>query len=408
MKKTLLLFVVTILYLQGYSQITFEKGYIITNSDQKIECLIKNNDWLFNPEKIEYKITEDSELISADVKLIKEFKILNYSKFVSKTVKIDLSNESMSNLSNNKYPEFVEQTLFLRVLMEGVSNLYQYENNGLSRFFYTKPNSEQVEQLVYKNYYVSNNTVATNNQFKQQLWMDLKCKTIEMKTIERLEYSKSSLIDFFKAYNKCTNSGEEIIEVKEKKDLFNLSIRPRINNASVSVQNKFVKSSKVDFKNELDFGFGVEAEFVFPFNKNKWSFSVEPTYQSFKSTKTAYSDYIGGTKIIVIAQYNSIELPFTLRHYLFFNNNSKLFINASYSVNFNFNSSILITRSDNYIYDDVKAKSKSNIALGIGYKFKDKYSMEMRYQLDRTILPDYSAWDAKYNSVSLILGYTLF
>ena len=36
MKKKLLLFIITILYLEGYSQITFEKGYIINNSDQKI------------------------------------------------------------------------------------------------------------------------------------------------------------------------------------------------------------------------------------------------------------------------------------------------------------------------------------------------------------------------------------
>ena len=51
---------------------------------------------------------------------------------------MDFSNESISNLSSTKNPEFIEQTLFLRVLMEGVSNLYQYEIDGLSRFFYSK------------------------------------------------------------------------------------------------------------------------------------------------------------------------------------------------------------------------------------------------------------------------------
>lgn len=412
MKKNLLLFIISILCFEGYSQISFEKGYIINDSDQKIECLIKNSDWIFNPAYIEYKLSEDSEPISADVKTIKEFNIYNASKFVRKTVKVDVSKENISNLSTNKYPEFVEQTLFLKVLIEGVSNLYQYESKSLLRFFYNKNNSDQVEQLVFKSYYLVNNTVATNNQFKQQLWMDLKCKTIEMNTIEKLEYTKSSLMNFFKKYYECTNTdfvnSEEIKGKGKKKDLFNLSIRPRINNSSVSVQNVFVKSTKVDFNNELNFGVGVEAELLFPFNKNKWAFVIEPTYQSVNSAKEAYSDYVGGTKVIVNLDYSSIEIPLSLRHYLFFNKNSKLFINASYVLDFSFNSSILVTRSDNFIYENLEIQSKSNIALGLGYKFKDKYSMEMRYQSQRELLPINTIWDSGHNALSIIIGYTIF
>lgn len=411
MTKKLLLFIITILHLEGYSQITFEKGYVIDNSDQKIECLIKNNDWIYNPRSIEYKISEDSEPITADVSLIKEFEIFNNSKFVRKTVKMDFSNESISNLSSTKNPEFIEQTLFLRVLMEGVSNLYQYEIDGLSRFFYSKTNSEQVEQLIYKNYFVANNTVATNNQFKQQLWMDLKCEAIEMNTVEKLEYSKTSLMKFFKKYYECINPNFLIVEEKkEKKDLFNFSLRPRINSSSVSVQNLKVSSSKVDFNNEIDFGFGVEAEFIFPFNKNKWSFSIEPTYQSFSSEETINSDYIGGTKLIVNVDYSSIEVPLSLRHYFFFNKSSKLFINASYVIDFSFNSSISFKSPENFIYDNLKIKPRGNFAFGIGYKFQDKYSMEMRYQFERDLLPipQNFVWESKYNALSIIFGYSIF
>jgi len=416
MKKTLLLFIIAIFSLKGYSQITFEKGYIITNSDQKVECLIKKNKWRYNPKNLEYKISEGIEPISADVKLIKEFKIANYSKFVRKTIKIDMSNENIANLSNSKYPEFIEQTLFLRVLMEGPSILYQYESNGLLRFFYTKPNSEQVEQLVYKNYYVANNSVATNNQFKQQLWMDLKCSSIAMSTIEKLEYNKNSLINFYKKYYECANPDSAIVQVrKEKKDLFNLSIRPRVNYSSVSVQNLKVTSTKADFNNELDFGIGVEAEFIFPFNKNKWAFAREPTYQSFNSEETIYSDYIGGTKLNINVDYSSIEVPLSLRHYFYFNQSSKLFIDASYVLDFSFNSSIIFKLPDNFVYENLKIKSQGNFALGIGYKFKDKYNLQMRYQFERDILPlkyspnaNYFVWDAKYNAISVIIGYTIF
>lgn len=409
MKKNLLLFFLTILCFEGYSQISFEKGYIIDNSDQKRECLIKNNDWIFNPISIEYKISEDSEPITADVQHIKEFEIYNKSKFVVKTVKVDLSNENLSSLSSNKNPKFVEQTLCLRVLIEGVSNLYQYESNGLLRFFYTKNTSELVEQLVYKNYFLDNNMVATNNQFKQQLWMDLKCKTIDMNSVQKLSYTKNSLVKFFKEYYECINSGSvNIEEIKAKNDLFNLSIRPRLNNSSVSAQNFLVPTSKVNFDNELNFGFGVEAEFIFPFNKNKWTFAIEPTYQSFNSEETIYSNYIGGSQVIVNVDYNSIEVPLTLRHYLFLSKDSKLFINASYVVDFSFNSSLSVMKgTNNIIYDNLESKPKGNFAFGIGYKFKDKYSLELRHQSERLILPNF-IWESKYKALSFIIGYTLF
>jgi hypothetical protein len=213
---------------------------------------------------------------------------------------------------------------------------------------------------------------------------------------------------FFKKYYECTNSGfVNSEEKKEKKDLFNLSLRPRINKSSVSVQNIFVKSTKVDFNNQLNFGFGIEAEFLFPFNKNKWAIVIEPTYQNFNSEKEIYSDYVGGVKVLNKINYSSIEFPLSLRHYLFFNKDSKLFINASYVVDFCFNSSIVIKGKDNFLYDNLDIQSKSNIAFGIGYKYKNKYSMEMRYQSDRQLLP-FTIWDSNYNALSFIIGYTIF
>jgi hypothetical protein len=413
MKKNLLILIISILCFKSYSQISFEKGYIINDSNQKTECLIKNSDWILNPSYIEYKLSEGSEPITADVKTIKEFNIYNGSKFVRKTVKVDMSKESISNLSANKYPEFVEQTLFLKVLIEGISNLYQYESSSMSRFFYNKNNSEQVEQLVFKSYYLVDNTVATNNQFKQQLWMDLKCKTIEMNTIEKLQYTKSSLINFFKKYYECTNGDFVNSEAKKeqgaKRDLFNVTIRPRINNSSVSVQSLLVNSSRVDYNNKINFGVGVEAEFLFPFNKNKWAFAIEPTYQSVNSAKETYFKYVGGRKLVVTLDYSSLEIPLTLRHYMFFNKDSKLFINASYVLDFSFNSSILMKGTvDDFVYEDLELVPSSNIAIGLGYKFKDKYSIEMRYQFNRELLGINEVWGARYNALSLIVGYTIF
>lgn len=55
------LYLFLLVNLQVFSQINFEKGFFIKNSNEKIECLIKNNDWNKNPTDFEYKIFEKDE-----------------------------------------------------------------------------------------------------------------------------------------------------------------------------------------------------------------------------------------------------------------------------------------------------------------------------------------------------------
>ena len=406
MKKQLLLLLTVIFSLSGYSQISFEKGYYINNTEQKIDCLIKNIDWNNNPTHFEYKLSENSESINADIKFVKEFGIYNNSKYIRRTVKIDRSSKNINNLSSDVNPFFLEEVLFLKVLIEGKSNLYLYKNDELQRFFYTKDNAT-IEQLVYKKYLDADNEVRTNNLFKQQLWIDLKCPTIGVNKVEHLEYKKSSLINFFIEYNTCDNLDFINYERKEKKDLFNLTFRMHLNNSSLSLQNSS-SNFNTDFGNESSLGFGVEAEYILPFNKNKWSLSLEPTFQYFKSENTTNVSNVSGGKLIGTVDYSSIELPISIRHYFFLNQNSKIFINASLIYDFSSKSSIEFKRANNTNYDSLEIKTGNNFGFGMGYKFKGKYSLEMRYQTSRNILGDYVYWNSDYSKLSLILGYSLF
>ncbi len=112
--------------------------------------MIKNNDWKNNPETFEYKLFENNEPVNADVNSVKEFGIYSISKYIRSKVKIDKSKENLDDLSYDKEPLYVEEVLFLKVLVEGKSNLYYYVNGNLQRYFYNKDNST-IEQLVYKN-----------------------------------------------------------------------------------------------------------------------------------------------------------------------------------------------------------------------------------------------------------------
>lgn len=407
MKTKLFLLITTLLTLPTIAQITFEKGYYINNSNQKIECLIKNIDWENNPTSFEYVLTENSEPTEATIATVKEFGIYNNSRYICESVNIDRSSDDIAIMSSDKNPEFKMEKLFLKVLVEGKSNLYEYVDGNLRRYFYDTKDTG-IEQLIFKRYKTPTFDVGVNNKFRQQLWIDLKCESFQIKKMETINYRKNDLIKFFIEYSNCSNQKPINFENTVKKDLFNLTLRPRITNASLSIQNFGSSFQNTNFGSKTGVGFGVEAEIILPFNKNKWSFVIEPTYQSYKNTKTKLATNVSGGQLISKATYSSVELPVSLRHYLFLSNQSSFFITASYVLDFSSNSSIEFKRVDNSIINTLEVETRNNFALGLGYKTKEKYSVELKYQLSREILGSYSYWSSDYKSVSLIFGYTLF
>ncbi|MDA6069670.1 porin family protein [Flavobacterium sp. AC] len=409
MKKQILFLVLTlVLSINSYSQITYENGYFIDQNNKKTDCLIENLDWKNIPTSFKYKLPESQDIIIADIKTIKEFAISGESKYIRTSLKIDRSSKFIENMSTDKDPVFKEETLLLKVLIEGKASLYMYDEGSLTRFFY-KVNDAEIKQLVYKPYLINgNSSIAKNNYFREQLFIDLKCDNILQRDYENLSYDRRALLKFFIKYNKCSDTNFTEFEKKEKKDLFNLTVRPRLNNSSLSISNSNTDLYNFEFDSKSSLSLGVEAEFILPFNRNKWSLIVEPTYQFYKAEKTNETTSLVGGEITAKVDYKSVELPIGVRHYFFLKNDSKIFINASYLIDFGSNSKIEFSRKDGSIINSLDIKSGSTFALGIGGKLHDKYSIEFRYLINRTILKNYLFLDSSYSTASLILGYSFF
>jgi len=407
MKNKLLFLLIAILSLNCYSQISFEKGYYINNSNQKTDCLIKNIDWKNNPTEFKYRLSENSEPKDITIKTVKEFGVYNISKYIRRTVNIDRSSKITMKLSTDKKPVFKEEELFLRVLVESKYNLYEYVDGIVSRYFYSKENSA-IEQLVFKKYKTIDNKIGENNRFRQQLWVDLKCENFKKSKIKSLGYNKNDLVQFFTDYNECHNRELTYFEPKPKRDLFNLTFRPRLNSSSLSIQNSIYKSRNTDFENKTGFEFGLEFEFILPYNKNKWGIAIEPTYRKFKSEKTKVENRVFGGILTTNVDYNLMEIPVSIRHYFFLNKDSKIFVNASYIFNFSPRSSIIYTRDNGSILNLLEIKTSNNLAMGVGYKLKDKYSLELRYQTNKEILDGYLHWSSDFKTFSVIFGYSLY
>jgi hypothetical protein len=398
MIKNIFISVALIYTINFYSQTKFEKGYFIKNSGEKVECFIKNPDLLYNPKSFSYKLTINDKEKKEVIENVKIFEIYEISKYERFKVKIDRSSELADAISNTRNPEFSEEQLFLKTLIKGKASLYQYREPNFFRFFFSDKNS-QVEQLIFKSYYKKDkNTIAKNEQYKQQLLNIFLCDDVTRQKINSLKYSSKSLTKLFINYNKCVNS--DVINYnsetpKTHKTIINLNVRPRVNLSSFSLEDIYTSSNSVDFESKTTISLGVELELVMPFNNNKWAFIVEPTYQNFSSKAVTTPE---SNRVI---NYSSIELPFGARHYMFLNEKSKLFINGLLIPDFSFNSNI--KHLSNY-----EVESFLNFGFGFGYKYNNKFSLEIRTYSARKLLGNLTNPLANFKSFSAILGYTIF
>lgn len=404
--RKLLLFLIAGISINCYSQITYEKGYFISNDGKKIDCFIKNIDWKNNPTSFEYKISEDGKTNEANIKSTQEFGIDNTSKYIRNKVKIDRSSDHLNHLDKKQNVDFKEEQLFLKALVEGKASLYYYVDGNLNRFFYNLDNTE-TQQLVFKRYLNSDNVIARNDLYRRQLWNDLKCATIKISRLENLDYKRSQLVKLFTDYNTCNDAHFKSYEPNKNRGLFNLNIRPRLTSTSLAIQSANSSTRNFDFGNELGFALGIEAEYVLPFNKNKWAIFTEPTYKSFKTEKTVSVTDVSGGELKSTVDLSYVEIPLGFRHYFFLGDDSKIFINASYVLDLTSNTTMQFTRADGSELYSLKIDSHNNTAFGLGYKYKDKYSVELRYMTERDILRKSIFWSSDYKTISIIFGYSI-
>ncbi|MFZ4930035.1 outer membrane beta-barrel protein [Chryseobacterium sp. Mn2064] len=394
-----------------YAQVKFEKGYIIDQNDIKKEVLIKNKGWVSNPDNIIYKTDENSAEDKGTPSTIKEFGIYNDSKYVTYNGNIDYSSDDISNFSNTKEPKFVKSSVFLKELVAGNKNLYTYKGH-ITRYFYSESDSV-IHPLIYKKYFFNGNSsqVATNEQYLDQLKTIFADNNSAQALVNRTQYTASSLTKIFKTYNGESSDGstDQSFTESKKKVKFNLSIRPGINfYAPLELKESYRNPG---FPSKSNFRIGVEAELVLPFNKNKWSVILEPTYAQYTNKKTTIrtDDNLYN---MTMDSYSFINIPLGIRYSMFLNEKSRIFVNVATNVlNVRTSSSASIDVDyDNVVFDKIALASTQafrGTSFGAGFNYNNKFSVEARLSSSTNILyKDLPNADLK--SFSLILGYNIF
>ena len=376
----------------AFSQNKFQKGYFIDNAGNSIECLIRNIGWKNNPTSFDYKLSEDGTTQKGVIANVKEFSVDNAYKFIRFDVQIDKSLSLTNRLGTVREPEWEKETLFLKVLVDGKAALYQYEDVNLIKYFVSTENHTGAVQLLYKEYKV-NTRIHENNMYRQQLYNIMK-DVMPQQRFEKVNYNKHDLVRIFVDYNEATGEKTENLAEKQNKGALRLKITPGIAMASLNTENLVDSRSDYDFDKQVSFRIGMELEYILPFNNKKWSLFIDPHFQTYKN------DGVNGTHTWE-ADYKSINIPIGARHYMYLNQESKLFINGAVVFAFDLSSSSI--KLNDYSYDI--SRTTSTFA-GAGYSWKS-YSAEARYTFNHGLLTG-SNWTANYSSIGLVLAYSLF
>lgn len=408
--KRILLFTLLLYCTFINAQISFEKGYFVSNDGKKTDCYIRNSDWMNSPTNFKYKLQlNDSEVKTESIETTQEFSIINECKYKRFKVKIDRANDDQKEATGKRNPQWMEETLFLKVLVEGNAILYSYTDTNGTKFFYSTQ-TIPVEELVRVTYLKDGESAG----YIRQVSNNVKSSNVTDKDVNNLDYKKSDLVKYFTKYNNIQPAAGEDEGAKASKKLLFIKVTPGISLASVSARNSANSSLNVDFDNKMVFKIGAEVEYVFPFNKNKWSILTNPMYQKYESEKNYIYHSTSAmenleTPYNAKINYSSVQLPVGIRHYMFLNQNSKIFITALYSFEISSNTKISYTNMTpgSTAKGDFESSSDTNFAFGLGYNFKNKFSVEARFNTKKELM-NYQTYSAKYNAVDFIFGYTLF
>ena len=411
MKKNIL-FILFLYCTLSNAQVSFEKGYFISNNGTRTECFIRNLDWKNNPTDFKYKSQiNDNDYKTETIANVQEFGIDNTVTFKRAKVKMDRSSDNLDKLSETGQPVWEENTLFLRLLVQGEATLYSYTEGNLIRYFY-ETKSTPLEQLIYLKYTLikgdkSTGELRENDSYKQQLNNNVRSANTTDSEITNLKYKKADLTRYFLKYNNTDNKTKNSVISKSSEGHFHLKITPELSFVSGSMNDGDSPSIDVNLDSNTNLKIGLEAEYLLPFNKNKWSLFLNPAYQKYETTKQ-YSRpglFAGSPSITrnIEVKYSSIQVPIGLRYYFLINNNSKVFINAAFSFDINGKASLSFDKNA-----ELESKTGSNFAFGVGYNFKNKFSAEIRTNTKKQLLGDYNTISVDYKAIDLVFAYSIF
>lgn len=376
----LFLFLLTGIF--AYSQ-EYKPGYIIKENSQKIRGLLKPSEFRKTPENFTFKLTASSKPKHFNVSDITEIHITDGVEF--RWIKVS---DMPANLAADG------KRIFAQLIVSGNASLYKYKYHLEDVFFFqTKNDSISYLPLPNEN---------APDIFVSRLKNALVCENMHPTDFDNLKYTQNKLMTLFIRYNVCQKTSYINIESKVERDYFNLYLKGGL--SLYNLQNNYGDGNNdysLNFGSQFNIAAMPEVELFLTHFKHKLAFVTGLNYLSFKSE---------ASKGIVKSNmdYKSFELPIGFRQYFHLTDQSSVFLNAFFVSNKGFDSSI----SFRDLYGQRTSFNLNNLifnyAIGAGYNYNNRWSIELRYQLPFELYPREIYWSTKFAGLNLTLAYNLF
>jgi len=364
-----------------YAQTSFEKGYFITNSGNKVVCYIKNKRWLSSPDRVSYQTKKNSEVEVFDTSSVSEFKVGNGPLFIRVTADFPVTNQFKKDKGTNPKPSLQNKTVFVERLNNGKASLYVFKGDG-DRVYLLQVDQDKPFPLLYKQYISRINDIHENNIFRRQLLEHLSCESAN--DIQTVEYNETSLKSYVESYNRCMDPTDDAATVggKERKAKTRLLVFGGLMGYKFQT---IIYSTDVDFERKISPTLGLEMETILPFNNNKWSIFVSGQYASFTSNGTEDANMMK----VKVAKIELSQCIFNLggRHYMFINDKSSIFIDLGAVFDYNIKAEYEDMPGYISILSNIHRVNFGGFG-GFGYSIGQKYYLSAKLYLSTSINRD--------------------
>nr|WP_298925251.1 hypothetical protein [uncultured Allomuricauda sp.] len=416
MKNLFTLLFSLVLSISASAQRDFEPGYFIDDNDNKLECLIQNEKWLFSPEEVFYKLNENSEVKSFTVKNCKEFKIGDEGVFMRVSADFPITQSKLKKKELNSDPELIQKTTFVQNVVKGKASLFWFiDNNGIV-YLYSKDGGP-IKPLLYKKYILEDLKIKENNIFRTQLIKDFECGNQPI--IQKTEYRRKSMIKYFEYLNQCSGDTNYVVFERTAKQKANFVIGFKVwagleqNQYDTRIPNP---DRTFEFESVISPKFGAEFEAFFPY----FGYKKVSLFLSGQFSKTDNSFSFPETEVGAVAynaDYSIFELQVGSRYYLDFGEKSSFFIEAALVPDFFGNSTIsedrivrVVLEDDRLITQDVGTSYKNRFggSFGLGYSYNRKVYLRAAIRTNQVVLDKSIFFDDSLSRISVSLGYAIF
>lgn len=394
LRKLLLISLLALVSHASFSQIRFVPGYFVDEDGRRTDCLIKDWDKLSSPDQIDYKLTAESEPVTASAESFKEIRIAEKT-YVRAMVEVEISSVDRLDLSYSSTPEMEPRLVLLRKLNEGQAVLYSLWTEGKSLFFFSMDEGTTIKPLIHKLYTKGTLKVYENVMFRQQLYNAFGTEKFKIEDYASLPYN-TDLLKLFNRYNGSeSRAGQSKLKVH-----IGPFVEGGLSNCHFMDVDPLAAAPVFSLGTMPILSAGVEAEIFLPVMRGKVRIALSPAYTHMSKTVQSSLEHNDGYDESV--NYSTLDFGVSPRYYMYLKGSHRLFADVGITPTFALGNS---TATYTYFRFPPKPRVEIFYHVGLGYSLGDHLNIGLRACTSQQFMSNYYFVGLRNPSIRLKVGY---